>query len=119
MTCVAFRQLKDGERQLLDQLLSSPFPGRDELVDQIRESLVEECDSDGGLEFRVQSGVKPADVEYRVPTEGEYEDSDGVTVHVLLHVVDGIISELEVFREDGQPVIGKRDQAMLRVFSPH
>jgi hypothetical protein len=27
-----------------------------------------------------------------------------MTIHILLHVVDGYIRELEFFREDGQPV---------------
>jgi hypothetical protein len=32
--------------------------------------------------------------------EAEFEDRDGVTVHILLHVMDGFLNELEIFRED-------------------
>ncbi len=31
-------------------------------------------------------------------------ERDGVTVHVLLHIVDGLMKELEVYREDSAPV---------------
>jgi hypothetical protein len=39
-----------------------------------------------------------------VPVEAELVDEDGVIVHVLLHVVDGFLNELEVYREDSAPV---------------
>ena len=41
-----------------------------------------------------------AQVVRRVPVEAEVEDEDGVTVHVLLHVLEGALAELEVFHED-------------------
>jgi hypothetical protein len=36
--------------------------------------------------------------------EAEAEDVDGVPIHLLLHVVDGMARELELFREDGKTV---------------
>jgi hypothetical protein len=39
-----------------------------------------------------------------VPVEAELEDEDGVPVHVLLHVLDGYLNELEIYREDSAPV---------------
>jgi hypothetical protein len=40
----------------------------------------------------------------RIPVEAEYEDLDRVTVHVLLHVIDGRLNEIEVYREDSAAV---------------
>ncbi|HEV2122825.1 MAG TPA: hypothetical protein VGW38_08630 [Chloroflexota bacterium] len=41
---------------------------------------------------------------HRVPTEGEARDIDGTTIQVLLHVVGGYLSELELYRvSDNQP----------------
>jgi hypothetical protein len=37
-----------------------------------------------------------------VPVEADLEDDDGVTIHVL-HVLDGYLNELEVYREDSSP----------------
>jgi hypothetical protein len=39
-----------------------------------------------------------------VPVEAVAPDSDGVPVHFLLHVVDGLAREVEVFREDSAPI---------------
>jgi hypothetical protein len=75
-------------------------------------------DEDGSLEFLVSSGMAADHVKYSVPIEGEYEDPDGITVHVLLHVVDGKTKELEFFREDNARVRTWPDPASLRVFAP-
>ncbi|MCU1362893.1 MAG: hypothetical protein JWM55_721 [Acidimicrobiaceae bacterium] len=59
-------------------------------------------DRDGSLKFRI-NGPR-AEVSRRIPVEAEIEDSDGVTIHVLLHVADGLIDELELYREDSAPI---------------
>jgi hypothetical protein len=43
------------------------------------------------------------------------EDEDGTTFHVLLHVVDGYIDELERYREDGRPIKGPIRPEALRL----
>ena len=64
---------------------------------------VRRIDADGSLEISVPEGPR-AEVIRRVPVEAEAVDSDGVPIHVLLHVVDGLLHELELFREDSRPV---------------
>jgi len=81
-----FRDMTDRERSLIRVLLSAAFPGRDELAEQIETAHVRDLDEDGSFEFYVRSGRCPAPVKYVVPVEGEYEDPDGVIVHVLLHM---------------------------------
>jgi hypothetical protein len=44
-------------------------------------------------------------VRHRVPVEGQSSDPDGMPIHFLLHVVDGRLSEIEVFREDGRQIV--------------
>lgn len=101
-----WRQLTDREHQLIEKLLSSEFPGCDALCAQLKTASVSAIDVDGSLEFRASG--PPADVEQRVPTEGYYFDTEGVAprpaVHVLLHVVDGMLNELEVYKDDGSPI---------------
>ena len=53
-----------------------------------------------------RSGRPLTAVVQRVPVEAEAEDIDGVTVHVLLHVIDGYIDELEIYRDDSAPLRG-------------
>jgi len=94
-----FRPLSDLEGQLLAVLLSTDFPGRDAVAEQVAVASVREIDHNGSLEF-ASSGKMSAEVVGRIPVEAELDDSDGVTIHVLLHVVDGLVKELEVYRDD-------------------
>jgi Domain of unknown function (DUF6984) len=94
-----FRPLSELERQLLAVLLSTDFSGRDALVEQVATASVREIDHNGSLEF-ASSDETPAEVARRIPVEAELDDSDGVRIHVLLHVVDGFLKELEVYRDD-------------------
>jgi Domain of unknown function (DUF6984) len=57
-------------------------------------------------------------VKVRVPTESEYVDADGVPVHVELHVVDGVMSELDIYKEDSSPVVDAPTPSKLDVFAP-
>jgi len=88
---------------LLARLLDAGFPGRDELAFLLQRVLVRTIDEDGGLEIHSQTDGK-APVVKRVPVEAEAKDDDGVTIHMLLHVVEGKPVELEFFREDGATV---------------
>lgn len=94
-----FRPLSDLEAQLLAVLLGTNFSGRDALAEQVAAASVREIDHNGSLEFAPADGT-PAEVARRVPVEAELDDNDGVTIHVLLHVVDGLLKELEVYRDD-------------------
>ncbi len=71
-------------------------------------------DPGGSLELRAANGVT-ADVVHRVPVEAEYDDEDSVIVHVLLHVVEGRIAELEFYKDDGSAILRRPAPADLRV----
>lgn len=108
-----YRQLTNYERKIIDHLFKVDFPGRDALVDQINNSLVRFVDENGSLEFLVQTEIM-ADVKRRIPIEGEVEDGDGIMIHVLLHVVDGRIAELEIYKDDSSSIIKMPDPSTLR-----
>lgn len=111
------RDLTPSERSLLFFLLESHFPGRDELKAQAQTAKVSgECVPGCPSIFLVvdREKVIPAPVTKRVPVEAEGADADGVKVHVLLHVVGGYLSELEMFREDPLPISIVPDPSGLR-----
>ena len=114
MVTLSCRPLTDYESRLLGRLLQPAFPGRDAIAEQIANSQVAQIDPNGSLTFSVKSNTK-AGVKRRVPVEGEFEDADGVVIHVLLHVVDGIVNELEIYREDSSPIVSLPDPASLIV----
>ncbi len=112
-----YRSLNASEKQLLEILLAHSFPGQTELLNQAAALIARRVDDNGSLSLRSKI-QEPAPVKYRVPIEGSYSDRDGVTVHVLLHVVDGCLNEMEVYKDDasqvGDPPFGKT----LELFCP-
>lgn len=69
--------------------------------------MVSQIDPEGGLAFRVAG--PSAQVKQRVPVEGRYDDGPldlgGASVEVLIHVVDGKLNELEVYKVDGGAIL--------------
>jgi hypothetical protein len=99
----SFRKPTEWEFSLLERLMEAEFPGRDKLASLVHNALVRTIDQDGGLELQSEiSGEAP--VVKRVPVEAEAKDSDGFTIHVLLHVVAGKPVELEIYKDDGSAV---------------
>jgi len=91
--------LTDEQRALLDFVLSEPFKGRSELVEQARQVQTRGSSCDCGCPsfyLDVDHALAPASVERAVPTEAHGKALDGSSVQVLLFVRDGYLSELEV-----------------------
>jgi len=86
-------------------LLRPAFSGKEDLIKQLASAEVIRIDGDGSLQFRIRGG-SPAAVNRRIPVEAELEDSDGVTIYLLLHVIDGYLNELEIYRGDSLPIKG-------------
>lgn len=110
----AFRNFTALEQGIIDRLLEKAFPGRDELCEQMKKCLVRTLDEDNSVEFLVATDVK-SQVKRRIPVEAEFQDADGVLVHILLHVVDGKVNELEIYKEDGSSIIENPDPSKLKI----
>ena len=115
------RQLSPWEHDILAALLAVPFPGWGELREQLNSiKVVEEYGGDDpSVVFRVdRHAALPAPVQRRIPVEAEGLDADGATIQVLLHVLDGFVWELELYRPDGNPVKRAPDARSLTLYSP-
>ena len=112
-----FRPLSQTERDILGRLLERDFPGREEIRRQLEQCLVRIIDEEGSLEFKVESKVS-APVARRVPVEAEMRDEDGIPVRLLLHVVDNVVAELDVYKADGSPLIKELTPSALRLVNP-
>jgi len=95
-------------------LLAPAFPGRDALLHQLSGVSVVQIDTEGSLEFHVEDATV-AEVARSIPVEATVRDVDDVVVHLLLHVVDGLLNELEVYREDSGPLVAPIDVRALEV----
>jgi hypothetical protein len=94
-----FEPLSANAREILARLLDADFPGRDQVAQQVAAARAKTLDEHGCLELSAGE-APPARVIRRIPVEAETVDTDGMSIHVLLHVVDGYIDELEFFRDD-------------------
>jgi hypothetical protein len=99
------------------KLLEADFPGRDELRAQLAQAAVRTIVSQGAPAylFSVGSGAPRAAVKQRIPVEAQAPDQDGVQIHFLVHVLEGVLSELELHREDGEPILSIPEPETLRV----
>lgn len=95
------RPLSAREQGLLEGLLAVEFPGRSALLPQMEGIRGRVVDHEGSVQLKVEGEHSQAEVESRVPVEGEVKDLDGMSIEVLLHVVNGYLHELEVYRRDG------------------
>lgn len=112
---IIFRPLTYDELAVLTELLSEDFPGRDALREQAALSMARRIDMDGSLLLQPDGTATRAVVVRRIPVEAEIDDLDGVTIHVLLHVIDGRLNELEFYREDSAPIQRTMAPDALRV----
>jgi len=98
----------------MDYLLEPDFPGRDALREQLDTAQVEELDECPCLKFKV-IGPAVAEVKSRVPIQAY---SAGGDVHVLLHVVDGRLDELEFVYFDPSKPLQKPAPREFKRFCP-
>ncbi|GEM_PF-6845976 len=92
----AFRKLNTKEREIIDALLAKTFRGRDEIREQINNSLVERAKCECGcktINFSTKSIVRVRSKK-RIPVEAFYFKGDR-PYQILLHIVDGKVSYLE------------------------
>jgi hypothetical protein len=110
-----FRSPLPDERKLISELTASDFLGRAEVIKQLEQCVVRLIDEDGSLEIGVIH-ASAAPVLHRVPTELYGPDVDGVQISVLLHVVDGLCREIEIYKVDGTTI--QRMPAIWQRFIP-
>lgn|SRR6202162_5663266 len=106
------RPIKQWERDLLLQMLSKPFPGRDELLQQAQHELLVKTEiADGTFGFFSYHEPQAKTIINSVPVAGHYESPNGVYVLFLLHLtndgtMDGHFSEIEIVTvPDGQAIV--------------
>ena len=113
------RNLLTHERDILDRLMMRNFPGSSALAEQSKITKVSgECACGcSSIIFSVPAHAPTAAVLQRVPVEAASKDVDGMGLHFLLHVVGGILHELEIFREDSAPLKKLPEASSLAVIA--
>jgi uncharacterized protein DUF6984 len=110
-----FRQPTQFETGYIRRLLTADFQGKQEISNQLNAARVRVIDDDGSLEFEGRNDWPVATAEKRIPVEGEAPDADGILIHFLLHTVKGLVKELEIYKDDGSPIMRAPKPDELRV----
>jgi hypothetical protein len=97
------RPANELESGLLNLLLASDFQGAEALRAQIHACSVRTIDQEGSFQIITPVASKAA-VKFTVPVELSGADTDGAGVHVLLHVVDGFATEVEIYKDSPTPI---------------
>lgn len=103
MNLHSIRKPNEYEVTLFGRLTEADFPGSDVIKRQLQGCQVEVIDEQGSLRIHALVQEK-ASVPFRVPIEAVAKDSDGVGIHFILHVIDGLVDELEIYKDDGSPI---------------
>ena len=98
-------------------LTSSPFSGCLEVRGQLTHpaTVVREIDEEGSLAIKVGSHSERIPSAARVPVEAVAVDLDGMPVRALLHVENGLATEIEILRDDGLPLKTARHSLVWRL----
>ncbi len=109
MAIAPIRPAVEAELRLLRSLLSFDFPGHEALLRQLDGLSVQPVFDDGTLDLFPVEGSELAKVDGRVVLTASYLDApsvpNGPRVNILIHVVNGVLNEMEVYKDDGTPIV--------------
>ncbi len=107
------RKLSARERKILERMFSQLSCGSDELRNQLKAAKVSTIDEEGSVRFSVDFADRVSCISERVPVTAIYDDKHGIPIYLLLHIVEGELWELEVYKADGSPIIKRPDAEKL------
>jgi len=101
-----YRGLNIREQEWLDKLLNIEFKGKDILMKQISESKVayEQEYAFISLKFNIEKEVEQYPYQVRVPVEMRAYQNESAPIVFLLHIIGGIINELEIISADSSEI---------------
>lgn len=104
------------EKAILERLLAEDIPGVSELRAQLTVLRAKPKGITGSLKFRVPRGMSRANI-LQPPLAAEgYDPRNGDDgVHALLFVTDGLLNELQLYRNDGReaPIVIVPDRLVV------
>lgn len=108
-----YRTLTDPERSILEILLSTDLPGIQTLRDQVAHAKVQVLDECGSLGIKIEDSAPglfrdgPL-ITARQP-DRDTKDEFGPHINVLLFIKNGFLDELEIYKDDGSPILEPLD----------
>ena len=98
--------LRANEKQWIEAMLTENVPYREQIIAQINCAEIhrEYADYDLSMRFEVNPAAAPIHATTRVPIEMRVFKPEQVPTQFLLHIIQGFISELEIFNADSSEI---------------
>lgn len=103
---ISNEKLTTYEKEWLEIMLSYDFVYKNILIDQINQADIKRDYTDYFFRilFDVPSIISPIPIKVRVPIEMRVYSKNKVPIQFFLHIMDGFVSELEIFNADSSPM---------------
>lgn len=97
-----YRKLNIKEKKWVERLMEAKFKGRDIIINQLLKSKVICCQEYSfiSLKFKVEGKIEFYPYNVRVPVEMRAYQTKREPIIFLLHIVNGIVDELEILTID-------------------
>ena len=113
------RTISAQEAEIIARLLAIDFPGVEKLRQQTINLYVADTgdiDNWGSIYlFPTHDKALIAEVISQVPVEALFEDSDGESGQIFLHVINGYLHELEIIKHEDIDLVSPIDPSNLKV----
>ena len=101
-----YRNLNEKEQKWIKRLMNVEFQGRDILLQQLSKAKIiyKQEYAFISIKFKVEGDVEPYPYRVRVPVEMRAFQQSSAPIIFLLHIVNGIIDELEILTADSAQI---------------
>ena len=101
-----YRKLNEKELQWIDRLMNAEFQGRDILLQQLSKAKIiyKQEYAFISIKFKIEGDIEPYPYHVRVPVEMRAFQQSSAPIIFLLHIVNGIIDELEIITADSAQI---------------
>jgi len=97
-----YRKMNSNEKEWISKILDAEFKGKEILSIQVSKAIVsyEQDYTFLSLKFKLEGKVDKYPYKVRVPVEMRAFQEQSAPIVFLLHVIDGVVNELEVISAD-------------------
>ena len=105
-----YRNINEKEQQWINRLMDVQFQGRDILLKQFSKAKIIYNQEYAliSIKFKVEGEIEPYPYRVRVPVEMRAFQTSTAPIVFLLHVVNGVIDELEIITADSTQIDADR-----------
>ncbi len=101
-----YRKINEKEQQWIDSLMNVEFQGKDILLNQFSKAKIVYKQEYAfiSIKFKVEGKIEPYPFHVRVPIEMRAFQKASAPIVFLLHIVGGVINELEIITADSTQI---------------